>query len=200
MSDARDDELEDRVRAGDEAAFREFSERHAARLLVRIGQLMPAALHRKVAASDILQESLLTALERLQELRSRDADSLRRWLGRIVEFKVKEEVRRYLGTQQRRAQREVVLPESGLEGLVIPARDHSPSEVLMGDELGEAARRAWVRLPGHYREVLLLLQDEGVTMTEAGARLGRSPDAAGQLYARALARYAALLEQERGRP
>jgi len=46
-------------------------------------------------------------------------------------------------------------------------------------------------LPGPQRDVIRLVQEERLTFEEAGARLGRSADAARKLYGRAVLAFAA---------
>ena len=54
-------------------------------------------------------------------------------------------------------------------------------------------------LPEDYREVFLLVQQEGLTMEEVSQRMGRSEAAVRQLYGRALSRFAKLLDLPYGR-
>ena len=48
-------------------------------------------------------------------------------------------------------------------------------------------------LPNHYRDVFHMVQVEGLTLAEAGVRIGRSAGAAEKLYGRALAQLARLV-------
>ena len=49
------------------------------------------------------------------------------------------------------------------------------------------------KLPPDYREIIRLVQEEGLTMAEAAARMGRSRNAVKHLYGRALSQFAKLL-------
>jgi DNA-directed RNA polymerase specialized sigma24 family protein len=69
----------------------------------------------------------------------------------------------------------------------------------VGEGLREGILLAMEELPEDYRHVLRLVQEEALTLTEAGRRLGRSAGAAEKLYGRALAKLAlAIREGESG--
>lgn len=191
-----DEDLIRRIRDGDEAAFQAYCSRHAAALEARIVRQFPELLKRKTAASDILQDAWFTALRRLPDFEDRGEGSFLRWLFRIIDLKIKTEVRRHLGTAKRGAGREVPLADDGAERS-LPARGPSPSQMAMAAELRDAARAALGRLPADYREVLRLFEEERLSIDAAAARLGRTRAATKKLYSRALARFAAILEAER---
>jgi RNA polymerase sigma factor (sigma-70 family) len=60
----------------------------------------------------------------------------------------------------------------------------------MANELRDSLREALAELPEDHREVLRLLQDEGLTFEVAAARMGRSVGAVKKLHGRVLARLA----------
>jgi RNA polymerase sigma factor (sigma-70 family) len=72
----------------------------------------------------------------------------------------------------------------------VHGRSPSPSQVAIGRETREAAQRALATLPPTYQEVIRLVQGEGLTLAQAGERMGRSRDAVKGLYSRALGRLA----------
>ena len=59
--------LLERIRAGDEDAFRALMERHLPELSARIDRWLPARVRRKVSVSDVLQEAQIVAFRRLPE-------------------------------------------------------------------------------------------------------------------------------------
>ena len=198
LDDLSDETLVRRMREGEPDALRVLTERHAARLQARIRRRLFAGLSRKVAVSDILQEANIVAAERMAGFQDRGAGSYARWFGRIVELKIKEVVRRYAGTQRRDVAREVSnsrLPPS--RGIVSPAP--TPSEVLAGEELKDAVRRALKRLSAEHQRVLRLLQGDGLSLDHAAAALGRTREATRKLYARALLSLRAEMGQEAAR-
>ena len=55
----------------------------------------------KVSAVDVLQDAYLVAWRRIGELEARGGDALGQWLGKVVDFKVKEVVRHYVEVGKR---------------------------------------------------------------------------------------------------
>jgi len=176
-----------RIQAGDEAAARALFERYAPELRAQVRRRMPPGVRRKVADSDVLQEAYLAAFLSLGRFEQRGEDAFRAWLGQILEHKILDEVRRWFGTSMRDARRDHTVAD----GEAVPtacARDPSPSVQAMEAEERAALWQAVDDLPEDYRTVLRLVHESGLSLAEAGARMGRSADAARKLYARAVAR------------
>jgi RNA polymerase sigma-70 factor (ECF subfamily) len=179
------------ARGGDDEALAELVERCSGRLLARLNARLKGGLHRKVAASDILQEAHLVASRRIDSFEDRGRGSFDRWLGKIVDLKLREAVRRFAGSEKRGLDREITggrLPAADLAG-----RGPTPSQVAMGQELKEQARDALTRLSDDQRQVVELLQEKRLTATEAAEVMGKSEAAVKRLYGRALARLEELL-------
>jgi RNA polymerase sigma-70 factor, ECF subfamily len=195
-TDLSDAELLRRARGGDHGAFRELFARHGADLRRFAESRLPAEMRRRVSVADVLQEAHIVALERGPEFDARDESSVRKWLFRIVELKVKETVRRH-----RRGKRSVGREVSaGADGTVsgIAGRQETPSAVVSSAETAAIARAALDALPPHYREVLRLARDEGLRLGDVAERTGRSREAVKKLYARALSQFAAELRRRGG--
>jgi RNA polymerase sigma-70 factor (ECF subfamily) len=189
-----DDELVRRARGGDQEAARVLFERYEDVLRRRVRRRLPAVVRRRVGDSDVLQEAFLVAFRRLKEFEARDPDSLRKWLDRIVEHKVRDEIRRYLGTKKRSVRREVGL--SAVSPVSEP-KDQAPSP---GSEAAAAEERVRVlreidAMDAADREILRLVHAQGLAFREAGERLGIAPDAARMRHTRALARLTARLSR-----
>ena len=184
-----DEELVRRVRDGDATAAATLFERHLPALRAKARARLPAALRAKVGASDVVQDAYLAAFMGLGEFEDRGDGSFGRWLRRILENKIADEVRRHAGTSKRDARREMRLA-TGAAGLVPePSRPTPSAEVGAGEE---ATRLGTVvdSLPEDYGAVIRLVHLEGRTLADAGARMGRSPDAVRMLYGRAMDRLA----------
>ena len=198
MSDASpisDEELVRRVRDGDEAAARLLFERHLPALRAKARARLPAALRGKVAESDVIQEAWLAAYLALGKFEDRGDGSFGRWLRGIVEHKVREESHHHLDAAKRDARRDARLLTD--EARSIPSSDQpSPSEVAMAGESAAELRRAIESLPEDHATVLRLVYLDGLTLVQAGERMGRSADAVRKTYGRALTR---LAEKMRGR-
>jgi len=196
-SELADEVLVQRIHAGDQRAFAILFERYADLLRKHILRRMSPALRRKVSVSDVLQEGRIVAFRRFQEFQYRDDNAVPKWLGRIVELKVKEAVKQYRRTAKRAAVREVSRDERR-DTAQFPGRQASPSQAAANAELKELARGALARLSEDHREILRLTREEGMNFPEAGRRMGRSADAARKLYGRAAAQFAQVFERLKG--
>ena len=190
-----DEDLVRRVRAGDEAAARLLFERHLPALRAKARARLPAALRGKVGESDVVQEAWLAAFVALGKFEDRGEGSFGRWIRGIVEHKVREQADHHLGAAKRDARRAARLLTD--EARSIPSPDQpSPSEVAMAGESAAELRSVIESLPEDHAAVLRLVYLDGLTLAQAGERMGRSADAVRKTYGRALTR---LAEKMRGR-
>jgi len=193
-----DAELVRLARDGDDAAFRLLFDRYSKVLLARIEGRLPPGLHRKLGASDVLQESYLVALRRMGSFEDRGTGSFGRWLGGIVELKIREAMRQYAGAGKRAVAREVARAD-----VEDPAgRDPTPSVSAIAGETELRARAAIAALPEDHRQVIRLLQEQQLSLDETARRMGRTRHAVQKLYERALAMLASrmgLAPEERRR-
>lgn len=192
-----DKTLVEQAQAGDAEAFELLFSRYTCMLASYVRRWLPAAVQRKVSCADILQETRIVAFERVVGFELRDEASLRNWLIKIVELKVREKVRHYAGTAKRSAGREVTRAHRP-ETAQFRAGGPSPSQVAIAAELAELAERALRMLPLDYQEILRLVREEECTLAEAGRRMGRSGDAAKKLYGRALSAFTEQFERMQG--
>lgn len=186
-SDADEADLVRRAQAGEEDALERIFARHSEFLRAFVRTRLPALARGRIAESDVIQEAYVTALARLRAVTLTDDDGFKRWLTKIVEHKVREEVRRHLHTQQRAAHREMRITKA--PGGVEPA-DAMPSPsaaAVEGEEQGRL-RRALERLDPADRTVIEMAHRQGLTYPEIGELLGIQPDAARMRHGRALAR------------
>ena len=189
-SDEESDEaLVRRVRAGDEAAARLLFERHLPALRAKARARLPAALRGKVAESDVIQDAWLAAFLDVGKFEDRGDGSFAAWLRTILERRVADEVRRHAGAKKRDAKREVRLATEAAR--LEPDRGQATPSVEVRDAEESARLRAVVdSLSDDYATVIRLVHREGLTLVEAGARMGRTPDATRMLYNRAMDRLA----------
>jgi RNA polymerase sigma-70 factor, ECF subfamily len=187
-------ELLRRARAGDEGAMRVLFERHVEGLRRRVRRGLPAIARRKVADSDVIQEAYLAAYQRLEQFEDRGEGSFGKWLAGILDHKIRDEVRRYLGTGKRAAGREQTLPSAAGE-VPLPSRQRTPHSQAVATEDLDRLRACMDRLTPADREILDLVHRQGLKFTEAAERLGVTPDAARMRHGRALSRVAELMQR-----
>ncbi len=178
-----------RARAGDEAAVRELFERHVEDLRRRVRRRIPVLARRNVSGSDVIQEAYLAAFLGLAHFEDRGEGSFGKWLAGILDHKIRDEVRRYLGTEKRAAE------EVATDAASIPSRQRTPSSQAEASEDLERLRRSMDRLAPADREILDLVHRQGLKFTEAAERLGITPDAARMRHGRALSRVAEQMKE-----
>ena len=182
-SEPSDEDLVRRAREGDADAARLLFDRHAATLRAGVRRRIPAALSGKVGPSDVVQEAYLAAYLSLGEFEDRGDGSFAKWLQRILRHKLLDEVRRHARVGKRDARREERLQT---DAAVVDAGQPSPSAEVAAAERSAALRETIDDLASDQATVLRLIHQEGLTLTEAGARMNRSADAVRKLYGRAL--------------
>jgi RNA polymerase sigma-70 factor (ECF subfamily) len=202
LSDApqsSDEELVRRVRAGDEVAARLLFERHLPALRAKARARLPSALRGKVAESDVIQEAWLAAYLALGRFEDRGDGSFGRWLRGIVENKVHEESHHHLDAAKRDARRAARLHTDEARSIPSPSQP-SPSEVAMAGESAADLRRLIESLSADHAAVLRLVYLDGLTLVQAGERMGRSADSVRKAYGRALTRLAEKMRGHRSTP
>lgn len=179
--------------SGDGAALGRLLElyRHYLGLLARAQT--GRRLQGKVDPADILQETYMVASRDFGRFRGGSEGELLAWLRRILAGVVANQVRHYLGTKRRDVRLEVELAgdldrSSRAFDRALVARQSSPSQRASLRERAVLLAEALGRLPGDYREVIVLRQLEELAFPEVAARMGRTEDSVKNLWARALAR------------
>ena len=168
----------ERLRAGDEAAFREVYEAYRARLYSFLLRLT----HDEALALDLAQETWLRLAANARRL-TPDTE-LGAWLFRVA---------RNLFVSQRRW---AIVQAAGLRALGLAPAPTIPSalEQLAAGALERKLEQALAVLPLRYREVVLLCAVEGFPAPEVAHMLGLSHEAVRQRLARGRAALRKALE------
>jgi RNA polymerase sigma-70 factor, ECF subfamily len=199
LTSARRDLLSD-ARAGSAEALGELLEAHRRYLLAVASSELDSTLQAKADAADLVQESLLEALHDFAHFCDYRPEQLRAWLRQILRNNLANFRRHYRATAMRDVGREVPLPAADMSaqpGEHLPTQIRTPSSHASRREEKEQLFRVIAQLPGHYRDVIVWRIHETQTFAEIGHRLGRSPDAAKQLWLRAVQR---LMHELKSRP
>jgi RNA polymerase sigma-70 factor (ECF subfamily) len=171
LSDA---ELVRRAKAGDLVAFEELVNRYER----RIWTLAKRMVQHREDAEDVTQETFLTALEHLDELR--DEERFGAWLVQIATrhaFRVLEQRQRASTISLETMTSEMA---DGDDGEPIPHPEfiadwqENPEELLMRAETRQLIEQALNELPEKYRLVFLLRNVEGLSVKETAEALGIS--------------------------
>lgn len=178
-------ELVGRMQAGDDDAWREIYGRYRDELLLSIRVRMGANLRAALQSEDVLQSVVLEAFQAMPRFVDRGPGSLRGYLERLLQQKLRGRARR-IATQKRRG--EQALTET------IAAAAATPATVAYTDPRYERLERALALLPPDMREVLVLRRIEGLSIDAVAARMARSSAATLKLHARAMARLTLLMQ------
>jgi RNA polymerase sigma-70 factor, ECF subfamily len=166
--------------------------------IARLG--LPGNLRGKYDAADLVQETLLEAHRGFAGFNGTDADDLRVWLGGILEHNLKDCVRRYRDSSKRSIGRERSLRaahEADDPADVEVDPYPTPCTQSIAREDVAALEEALLRLPADEQSAVLLHNFDCFSFEEIGRRLGRSPEAARKLWARAILRLQRLLKATR---
>lgn len=192
---AGDDDLVERLRAGDESALAALFHRHRERLWRMVQFRLDRRLAARLDSDDILQEAFVSATSRVNSFLSRPDGSAFVWLRLVVGQTMVDVYRRHLGAEMRDAGRDVsvcgstnstatsaALAEQFLSAIT------SPSHAAMKAELSQQLEEAISALSAIDQEIIALRHFEDLTNAEAAEVLGLQPTAASNRYVRAIAR------------
>jgi RNA polymerase sigma-70 factor (ECF subfamily) len=197
------DALLERTSWGDEDARAELLRRHRARLRQMIAVRMDARLKVRVDPSDLAQEVLNEANQRIDDFVRDRPVPFHVWLREIAWKRLVDLKRKHVGTARRSLLREVPqgfdLPEESSVALAdrLVARGPSPSAAAQLNERRAQVRVALESLPPIDREVLVLRYLEQLSPAEIGEILGMTKGAVSTRHTRALARLRELLDDGR---
>jgi RNA polymerase sigma-70 factor (ECF subfamily) len=159
---------------------------------------LDARLRGKLDPSDVVQQTLLKAHEKIGQFRGQSRGELMAWLRQILANQLAENVRRF-AAESRDLNRERTfqagLEESSacLESWLI-AGQSSPSQRVMREEQLLLLAQALTALPDDQRRALELHYLKGQPVAEVGQAMGRSRAAIVGLLFRGLKKLRGLLE------
>jgi RNA polymerase sigma-70 factor, ECF subfamily len=164
-----------RAKAGDEAARNRLFGRYVPILSRWVHQRLPRSGRDTAETADLVQLTLMRAFARLDTFESRGEGAFLGYLRHILLNAIRDETRR---AAVRRAPQPVddALPDAG----------PGPLERTIGRDTLERYENGLLRLTGPQREAVLLKVECGYSTAEIALAMGRTPDAARMLVARAL--------------
>jgi RNA polymerase sigma-70 factor (ECF subfamily) len=189
------DRLLERIQAGDRQAAAELLPRYRDRLRRMIDLRLDARLHRRLDASDVVQDALLDIAARLDDYVKDPRLPFFLWMRMIAGDRLLRLHRQHLGAKMRDLGREVSLYRSALPAAssfalasMLLGRLSSPTQAAVRAERLVRIQDALNALEPIDREVLALRHFEQLSPAETAAALDLKPDAASKRYIRALRR------------
>jgi RNA polymerase sigma-70 factor, ECF subfamily len=156
--EATDIELVERVRGGDDDAFRLLVERHSRAIYRSAYRITSNAAD----ADDVVQEAFLRSYRALGTFDSRATFTT--WLHRIA-------INCALDLIDSRKRRDGRI-DDGEDLALIASRDATPDRVVLGTEMQRAIAAAMAGLTGNERTAFVLRHFEGMPLEEIGQILG----------------------------
>jgi len=183
-------ELVARAKKGDSSALEHLCGVYGERVRRLIRLRMGAELRSQLDSMDLVQDTLVAAVQGLDGFNYRNEGDFLRWLASITENRIRDHVDR-MHAAKRDVRRQVRMDTSdGRTGRhaapVPPLATTTPSRVLSRNEDLDRLERAIDRLKPEYRNVLLLAKIEGLPHKEVADRLERTPAAVAKRLARAI--------------
>ena len=194
------EELLERAGQGDDAARQQLLLRHRNRLRQMIAVRMDRRLAARVDPSDLVQEALMDAHQKLSDYIRKRPLPFYPWLRRLAWERLVQLHRRHLHADRRSVLREAppALPDESAVELAdrLGGRTSSPSGRAVKQELRDRLQSALARLGERDREVLVLRYLEQLSTADIAGVLEISPGAVRVRHTRALTRLHALLGEE----
>ncbi len=175
-----------RAKSGDEEALGILLDKHRKFLLMIANQELPANIAAKVGASDVVQESMITAHQQFERFDGETKSQLRAWLRQFLIHDLHHARRAFQGTEKRQINREraIQLDSSFAHPLVDPQLTPQTNASL--NERVAQLKTEIGGLPKDYRDVVELHSFQELSFDEIGQIMNRSPDAARKLWTRAM--------------
>lgn len=193
-----------RAQEGDVHALNDLFARHHSLMVEIARRRLGPRLRLKEDPDDLAQTTFREATRDFKRYEYRGEQSLVKWLIQILQNKIRDKAEYYSASK-----RDSSL-ETALEAPIDPNRDFTPQVEPSADALSvtrhvqlderfELLRKALEQLNPEYRQAIALVFFEGLTLREAGQRMGgRTEDALRMMLRRAEAKLRELLKGSLG--
>jgi len=192
-SDQQLEELIERAGKGDPKAIGILYELYQARLVGLARARLGNTLHGLTESIDLVQSVWKDLLNDLGGFEYRGPDSFYAWLRTRLERKIGSKRRHHAAAKRDSKRLQLLDLEAG-----IPARnpEATPTDAAVEDEEVRLLMGLLDRFPEPQREAMILRMRDGLSFSEIGRRIDRSPDAAKKLYERGIEKLIDLLPED----
>lgn len=191
-------ELLERARLGDRDAVGELLDGYRPWLRVLAQRQISRRLEKRLDASDVIQQTCLSAVAKIDLFNGNTEAEFVAWLRRIHECNLQNVVRDNVIRQKRAVSREASMNDSRTAGLLneLPILQSSPSQRVLQDERAVMLVRTLERLPEEQREAIRLRYLEGLPVAGIAEEMDRSVHSVAGLIRRGLERLRTDLRSE----
>lgn len=168
------------ARNGDDAALGQLCEQLRHYLWIMAENGLGTDLQAKLGASDVVQDTMLEAVDDFRSFRGKTEAEFRTWIKRLIEHNLIDSARRFRDTQARDMSRE----ESVVELDCGAGEMHSASSLICRRETDEELLRAIAKLPPRQRQIIELRHRQGLTYQEIATQLEMTEVSARKLWSR----------------
>jgi RNA polymerase sigma-70 factor (ECF subfamily) len=179
------DELLRAARAGDRLAQNRLFETFQQFLRLTARRALAHAPRPKFGESDLIQDTLTRAYERLEQFTGSGEVQFQAWLHVILNHTAANLARRFGGTAKRDYRLEVALPGGAL-GDLLPSQRTGPLQKALNNEKQARVERALAALPEGDRELVRLRSQMGLSFAGIADYQGRTVDAVRKQWSRAV--------------
>jgi len=194
------EELLDRVRGGDQSAVEELFARHRLRLRRMVAARMDERVARRADPSDVVQEALSVAYQRLPEYLNHARIAFYPWVRQIAWDRLVDLHRQHIYAGKRTVCQERSMQLSGTSAIQLAERlvssQTGPSQHMVREELRARVRAILAKLADGDHEILIMKHLEELSNSECAAILEVSVAAVKKRHLRALGRVRKLMEDE----
>ncbi|MCZ6462722.1 MAG: sigma-70 family RNA polymerase sigma factor [Proteobacteria bacterium] len=179
-----------KAQAGDVGALNELFERYHQRMVEVARRKLGPRLRLKEDPDDLAQTTFREATRDFQQYRYQGEGSLLRWLVQILHNKIRDKAEFYsAGKRDLSRERAIESSDSGASGSSMrdfPSSDLSVTQAVSREENFRMLRESLEDLSAEHRTAITLVFFEGLSLRDAGERMGgRSEDAVRMMLRRA---------------
>jgi RNA polymerase sigma-70 factor (ECF subfamily) len=153
----------------------------------------------KKSASDLVQDTFLEAHNSISKFQGSTPIEFHGWLQSILVNNLRDTWRKHLNTQKRQVRKEVRLDHELYPQRLEDRSLTSPIDWTIEQERKARVMSVMAQLPEHYQKVIRMRHFESMTFENIAVLLIKSPDAARQLWYRAIELFAEALRNDESR-
>lgn len=181
-------ELLERARIGDREAVGQLLDGYRPWLRLLAKRQIGRRLEKRLDASDVIQQTCLSAVAKIELFNGHTEAEFVAWLRRIHECNLQNVVRDNVIRQKRAISREASINDSRHAGLIneLPILQSSPSQRVLQDERAVLLVRTLERLSEEQRDAIRLRYLEGLPVAKIAEEMNRSVHSIAGLIRRGL--------------